>query len=553
MLNAAAQLAPGKQHVVLIGFESSGKSSLFRGLTGEATGEEANFKGSTVMSRQARFTEDMDLIDLPGMRLKDDSLTTRIAMQHLSESDRVLLVVRGTHASEELPRLLEAAQVESKPGVLVLTFEDKTTTQLYQLAEQLKDWLGIPVITVDTRHLSEGKIRQIQAGLRLSRPIRQGAAAPDMVMEAVKPQETWFEHAVWGRWLSLCTLLLMFALPVVLAYLISGWLQPLLDSAIIDPVKQGLQAAPAFIQSLLIGDYGLISLGLYSFVWAFPVVLLLGFSLAVVEESGLKDRITDSLDGWLRKIGLTGRDLIPVISGFGCNVVAVFQSRTCSSCTRQACVSLIAFGSACSYQIGASLSIFSSAGRLWLFVPYLAVLFIAGAVHTRIWNRHGHNLPLPAYEAKTFLQVPSGKAVSWRLRSVIKQFLTQAMPIFLLICLVAASLNYWGVLNKLSEWAAPALQIFRLPEEASNGILFSVLRKDGLLTLNQDGGALVASLQTSQLFVLVFLASTLTACLVTLWTIRKEMGIRTAASIAGKQLLTSVCVSMLIAWLTAWH
>ncbi|MBW7462196.1 ferrous iron transporter B, partial [Paenibacillus sepulcri] len=109
--------------------------------------------------------------------------------------------------------------------------------------------------------------------------------------------------------------------------------------------------------------------------------------VAVAEESGLKGRITDALDGWLRVIGLSGRDLIPVLSGFGCNVVAVFQSRARSACSRKSCVSLIAFGSACSYQIGASLSVFGSGGHPWLFVPYLAMLFVIGALHTRIWNR----------------------------------------------------------------------------------------------------------------------------------------------------------------------
>ncbi|AET60606.1 hypothetical protein HPL003_19330 [Paenibacillus terrae HPL-003] len=39
--------------IVLAGFESSGKSALFRGLSGQDTGEESNFRGSTVMTRRA--------------------------------------------------------------------------------------------------------------------------------------------------------------------------------------------------------------------------------------------------------------------------------------------------------------------------------------------------------------------------------------------------------------------------------------------------------------------------------------------------------------------
>lgn len=307
-----------------------------------------------------------------------------------------------------------------------------------------------------------------------------------------------------------------------------------------------MTAPPPILQSLLVGDYGIVTLGWYSFLWAFPVVLLLGVSVALAEESGIKDRITDSLDGWMRRIGLSGRDLIPVLSGFGCNVVAVFQSRACSACTRKSCVSLITFGSACSYQIGASLSVFGSAGHPWLFVPYIAVLGFVGALHTRLWNGTAGQLAVPVYETKTFLQKPCLRAVSWRVRTVIKQFLLQAMPIFIAICLTATVLQLTGILGWVSKVAGPALQWFHLPAEAASGVIFSILRKDGLLTLNQGEGGFLQSLHAGQVFVLVYLASTLTACLVTLWTVRKELGWSFASSLAGKQAFTSLASTGII-------
>lgn len=85
------------------------------------------------------------------------------------------------------------------------------------------------------------------------------------------------------------------------------------------------------------------------------------------------------------KIGLHGQDLVPILTGFGCNVVAVHQTRGCSLKTRKQCVSLLSFGSACSYQIGATLSIFQVAQLQWLFIPYLLTLFIVGVLHNRIW------------------------------------------------------------------------------------------------------------------------------------------------------------------------
>ncbi len=73
------------------------------------------------------------------------------------------------------------------------------------------------------------------------------------------------------------------------------------------------------------------------------------------------------------------------------------------------------------------------------------------------------------------------------------------------------------------------------------------MRKDGLLILNQGEGALLAALTVGQIFVLVYLASTLTACLVTLWTVRKELGGRVALKLAGRQAATSLASTILLA------
>lgn len=539
------------QTAVLLGFESSGKSALFRGLTGEATGSEANFRGSTVRTRTARLTDELELADLPGIRVQDDSRTTQEAIGAITTADFLVLVVRVTHAATELPLLLDAVQLEGKRAVLVLTFADKMSAAPVEVARYYRDWLGIPVRIADARRLTDALRTELLLSLPLAKPIRPKAKAllkPDF--PAAVPQATLFEHPQWGRPLSLLLTVLLFAVPVLLAYQLSSWLQPIVDERIMDPIKSLLAGTHPLLRELLIGDYGIISLGWYSFLWAFPVVLLLGISVALAEESGIKDRITDALDGWMSRIGLSGRDLIPVLSGFGCNVVAVFQSRACSSCTRQSCVSLIAYGSACSYQIGASLSVFGAAGHPWLAVPYVALLGGIGALHTRLWNRSASRLAEPVYASRTFLQLPGTRAVLWRVRTVIRQFVLQAMPIFLGICLTATVLQLTGILAGLSRVAEPLLQWFHLPAESAGGVIFSILRKDGLLVLNQGEGSMLTSLTAGQVLVLVYLASTLTACLVTLWTVRKELGWAFAGKLAGKQAATSLVSTMLLALFT---
>ncbi len=552
-LNAAIQMPA----VVLVGLESVGKSALFRALTGQATGDELNFRGSTVDVRFAPIPEqEAHVVDTPGIRAADDSETTRLALTQIDQADTILLVARGTHVRQEVETLLTqlGPQLQRHKAALALTFADRSHEQMPTAVQSYTESLGIPVALVNARQMAESERNTLLQAVATAVPLSQKPVAtiplPDIPI--IQPQSTVYERSRWGAPLALLTLFLLFAVPVYLAYILADSLQPLIDAALIEPLVSWfapLATAVPLLYELLVGDYGVITLGWYSFLWAFPVVLFIGMSVAVSEEMGLKDRITASLDPWLRRIGLNGRDLVPVLSGYGCNVVALYQSRSCSQCTREACASLIGYGSACSYQIGATLSLFAVAGHPTLFFPYLLLLSVVGAIHTRSWYK-----PLPLETAvsladRSFLQKPSSRAIMWRVRGVLKQFLWQAMPIFLLMCVVGAILAQSGLLDWLAEGLSPLLGLIDLPGAVAPGVIFAIVRKDGLLILNQGEGALLTSLSVGQLFVLVYLASTLTACIVTLWTARKELGCQVALKIAGRQALTSLVSTLGLALL----
>ncbi|MBV7331892.1 50S ribosome-binding GTPase [Chloroflexi bacterium TSY] len=552
--------------IVLVGLESVGKSALFRALTGEATADETNFRGSTVRVRSAPLSDSVNrcheglekvprtlarrLIDTPGIRVQDDSVTTQLALEEMQAADTVVLVARGTHIQQEINALLTSLgkHLANRNVALVTTFEDKASSKLDALMREVETDYDIPVALVNARQMSADQRARLLTAIDHAAPLKLDPDQHQSIMllpdpPVILPEQTLFERRRVGAWLSLATLMLIFAIPVYLAYIFADWVQPFVDGWLITPLIEFL--APVAMQApllfvILVGNYGLLTLGWYSFLWAFPVVLLIGISVALIEESGLKDRMTDALDSWFRHIGLNGRDLIPILSGFGCNVVAVFQSRACSRCTHNACVSLIAFGSACSYQIGASLSLFNSAGAPWLFGPYLLLLFFVGAIYTRLW--HGdleYTSALPLAE-RSFLQRPTLNAIRWRVHAVVRQFVREAMPIFLLICVMGALLEFFGLIAWLSACVTPLLSLLGLPGEVAPGVIFSIIRKDGLLILNQNNGALLQSMSSSQVFVLIYFASTLTACLVTLWTIGQELGWRYASLLAGRQALTSL-------------
>lgn len=549
---AELQLAPARASV-LVGLENVGKSALFRNLARADCGDESNFRGSTVDCRRQWLDELRgELVDTPGIRVRSDSATTTLALEQLSNADRLILVVRSTDAWRELQTLLDALPPLRQRVCILHTFADKQPPGLDALQHFCRTVLGAPCLALDARRLDELQRQRLLATIEQSACLPINAAqlletATPSGTPAVNPPRTPFEHPLLGPLLALCCLGLLFALPVYLAFQLSERVQPWLDSGLIQPIAARLESAPELLQHLLTGSYGVLSLGLYSFVWAFPVVVLIGLSVALCEESGLKDRITTALDPSLRRIGLSGQDLIPVLTGFGCNVVAVFQSRACSACSRRACIGAIAFGSACSYQIGATLSVFNASGQPLLFLPYILLLTAVSALHTRLWNGPLDPVSSTPLSERAFLQWPSYRAVLWRLRSAVRQFLWQAMPIFLAICLVASLLDWLDALDRLGRLIAPAMALFRLPEEMAPGLIFSLLRKDGLLVLNFDAGQPLAQLAPGQIFLLAWLASTFSACLVTLWAIGREIGTRFAITLAARQATSSLLVAGMLA------
>lgn len=533
------------ERVALIGLESAGKTTLFSRMSMNKSGDETNVKGSSYSIRINRL-DHMLIVDTPGIRMSEKD-SNEIALKEIRQSDKIILVARGTHFQDEIKALLPLIKVTNKPFIVVVTYADKMRENDKQQLKELLLKEKLPLFLLDTRLLREDQ-RKLLMEFVTSQKVwteKQLNHLAELKLANVEPRQLLFDRPLTGPMLSICTLISMFLFPVWIAYQLSSVLQPLFDQYLLSEVLKLFENSPALIQTIMIGDYGLLTLGIYSFIWAFPVVFLMGVSTAIADETGIKDRIIDSLAPITRRIGIDSHDLVPVLSGFGCNVVAVYQSRNCSACTRKQCVSMISFGSACSYQIGATLSIFNSAHSTWMFFPYILTLTFAGIIHKRIWFHNKAfdtgSRPIPR---RTFLQKPTWLGTFFRLKNDVKQFSLQAMPIFIFICFVASFLQTFHVIQVFSMIFHPLLALLQLPAEAASGLAFSMIRKDGILLFNQGQGDFLSQLSCSQLFLLVFLSSTLTACLVTMMTIAKEFGLKNAIQFIYRQVITSVCFAM---------
>lgn len=561
---------------LLVGAESVGKTELAAGLCGQP-GRGLNFRGSTVACRAYRSDRHW-WVDTPGLMRGTDTAATGLTINALAIHDRVLVVLAwdGLDAQWKAVR----PDLEGKTGSVVVTFADQAPAAVRHdpaAAEQhLARQFGVPVTLVDARHLTAEQVRRIEQSDHGSLPFKvglspglidlPGAAGKHEVGSAGQsapggagmppPARADAVSRALRALAPLGGLLLLLgpaAVGVFAANAIADQLEPAVDS-LLDPWLERLEAGPPIAGHLLAGDYGLLAMGPFLLLYALPTVVFFAFFLAAYKSTGLVDRLTVAVDPWMRPWGLSGRDLVRVVMGFGCNVPAVVQTRSCAGCARGACVSAISFGSACSYQLPATLAVFSAAGMAWLGLPYLLLLLITTLIYVRLTTPRllrQANARLLLEPRALRLQRPRPAAI-WRdARAMLGDFLRLALPVFVVICLAAAALAWSGALDLLAAWLAPAMAVFRLPPEAAIACVLGSIRKDGIAIglLGGDVGLKVALTDPGQVLAAVYLAGVALPCLVTLWTVAREMSPRFALRMAGRQLAAAMMFTAAIAWL----
>ena len=528
--------------VLLVGKENVGKSSLVRALAGRGAAV-GNYPGTTV-GVERYPTPEAVYLDAPGILRSSDAETTRATVAALADADAVLLVAQATHLDDDLADLLPLAR--GRTGAVAVTFWDKLTAADAAVLGRLAEEVGVPFVPLDARRPDPVAVRLLKTGLAGAAEFRGDRAATKAGWR-VEPRRGVFERPRLGPAAALLLLLLPAVLAVYAANAFAGLVDPVVSDGL-GPTADRLRALPQPAADLLAGRYGLVTMGPLLFVWAVPTVLLYAVILGAYKASGLIDRMTVALQPLVRPFGLTGRDLVRVVMGFGCNVPAVIGTRACSGCSRGTAVAAIAFGAACSYQFPATLAVFAAAGRPWLVVPFLLYLGLTTLVYLRLTAPRAarSRFNLVVLDGRTFLVWPRASAVWAEARGTVGSFFFQAMPIFVAITAVASLLDWLGALDAAAGAVAPAMAAFGLPPGAALPVVLSSVRKDGILLFAADDRA--TALSSIQVLTAVYLAGVLLPCLVTALTIAREMSPRFAARLLVRQAAAAVAFTALLAW-----
>ena len=299
-----------------------------------------------------------------------------------------------------------------------------------------------------------------------------------------------------------------------------------------------------------------------------PTIVTLFFFLSILEDTGYMARVAFVMDRLLRKIGLSGRSIVPMLIGFGCSVPAIMSTRTLSSERDRKMTILLTPFMSCTAKLPIySMMVSAFFARkyqalvmvgLYVFGIFCAVLY---ALFLRKTKYRGEPVPfvmeLPNY------RLPSSKSVLHLIVEKAKGFIRKAFTI-----IFAASIVIWflqtfdirlnvaasaeeSLLAMLGGLAAPVFIPLGFGDwRISTALITGFTAKENVvstLTVLLGGNVSLLGTLFTPFTAIVFLVFTLlyTPCVAAVATVKREMGGTGAATV-------TVIVQCAIAWMMAF-
>ncbi len=340
---------------------------------------------------------------------------------------------------------------------------------------------------------------------------------------------------------------IMFAVFFLTFFVIGPFLQNLLASgisALSDLVKTGMESAgvnPA-IQSLVTDG---IFEGIGSVVSFLPIIVVLFLFLSLLEDSGYIARVAFVMDRLLRRIGLSGRSIVPMLIGFGCTVPAVMATRTLpSERDRKMTIFLTPFMS-CTAKLpiyGFFANAFFPEHAWWIITLVYILGIIVGILVALLFKNtlfKGEAVPfvmeLPNY------RLPSLKNVLLLLWQKSKDFLQRAFTVILIATIVVWFLKSFSftlhfvedsrdsILAAVSSFIAPVFAPIGLNDwRLVTALITGFMAKESVVSTMEvilGAGTAITSVFTPLTAVSMLVFSLIyTPCVAAITSVRREMG-----------------------------
>lgn len=296
-----------------------------------------------------------------------------------------------------------------------------------------------------------------------------------------------------------------------------------------------------------------------------PVIVTLFFFLSILEDSGYMARVAFVLDKLLRKTGLSGRSVVPMLIGFGCTVPGVMASRTLSSERDRKMTILLTPFMSCSAKLPVygffTAAFFPGNGALIMAALYFFGVLM-GIILALVMKRtifKGEAVPfvmeLPNY------RMPGAKNVAQLLWEKAKDFLQRAFTVIFVATIVIWFLQTFDVrldvvkdahdslLALLAGAIAPVFKPLGFGDwRISTALLTGFMAKESIVSilsvLTGSPGVLINTITTAGAASLLVFCLLYTPCVAAVAAVKRELGGKWAFAV-----VTGQCV---LAWLASW-
>lgn len=433
-------------------------------------------------------------------------------------------------------------------GILGLDRGERET--IGHIVRQMEDERGLD------RHAAMASMRYAFIGKLCRHTVRRPAESREFT------RSLRLDRVLTGKWTAVPAFLAIIGLVFYLTFdLIGPWLQTRLANAIaglgaiVDVAFERWNVSVpvrSLVEDAVFGGVG----SVVSFV---PIIIVLFFFLSLLEDSGYMARVAFVSDGLFRKLGLSGRSIVPMLIGFGCTVPGVMAARTLpSSRDRRLTILLLPFMS-CSGKVAVygllSAAFFPSHAGLVMMLVYLLgiVLGIVAALVMKLISRGREAAPfvmeLPVY------RLPIARNVGHLLWDKTKDFLEKAFTVIFIATIAIwflqsfdLRLNYTdssdSILAAIAGLVAPLMEPIGLGDwRIVTALISGFMAKESIVAMMEMLGATAVLTTASAASLLVF-SLLYTPCIAAIAAIRRELGSLWAASV-----LVGQCV---IAWVVAF-
>lgn len=591
--------------IVLAGNPNVGKSVLFNALSGFYV-EISNFPGTTVDISRAN-TEFGELIDTPGAyslgNYSDDENVTR----EILKSADVVVNVAGALTLERDLFLTQQLIDIGFPLILVVNQIDEARKNGVRIdCDVLQEDLGIRVIPCvatekkgiaelteallsNDAHISNKVIPAIKEIRNTDESIAESlsnvleAEAKDcetkdkiysqrketvlaISKKAVKHCGKNFDilstigelllNPFIGGIVALGLLYLLFQiLGVFIAGDVVDFLFNKLDTVyvpIITKIVDKIIVFPLFNQ-ILAGEFGILTMSVkIVFGVLLPLISAFYLFMALLEDSGYLPRLAVLADNVLNKIGLNGRAVIPLILGFGCGALGTITTRILGSRKeRTIATAILGVTIPCAAQQGIITALLAAIGGFKVWLLYIFIIFVfmvlTGTVLNKLLKGEATDLliDLPP------IRIPLFKNIVEKTFFRVWNFLSEAVPLFIISSVMISVLNFVGFLKWLQQALAPVVvNMLHLPAQFSDVFVMGLIRRDfasvGLLGMAglEDSARTLSDLQilTASIVVTLFVP-----CIAALIVIFKERGIKEAVILWLSTFTISVAAGAVVA------